>query len=137
VQPTKSRDTSVDHQQQQRYGASAYIDQSEYNSYKQPTSVTKQVVDNGTAYSNYTQSYTNDYNKTRQVHNQDTIDDDYSNDQQSYTKPSSTAYPGIFERSNSYNGLQATQGQPRVTSGKQRNPTTGSALYQVIIYTMR
>ncbi|CAF2479680.1 unnamed protein product [Rotaria sp. Silwood2] len=139
VQPSKPRENSVDQQQQQqRYGASAYIDQSEYDSYKQPTIITKQDEATRGAYSNYTQKNTNDYDKTRQVYNQDKIDDDYSNEQQQqqqqYTKPSSTTYPGLLGRSNTNNGLQSTQGQPRVTSTKQRNSSSGPNLYQKTNY---
>ncbi len=120
VQPSKSRENSAD--PQQRYGASAYIDQSEYDSYKQP--IKQQEI----AYSNYPQ---NDNQKTRQVYNQD---DDYStNQQQQYMKPSSTLYPGYLGRSNTNEGLQSTQGQPRITSAKQRNISSGSTVYQVII----
>ena len=140
VQPPKVRDTSVDQQQQQRYGASAYIDQSEYDVYKPPpatTTTTKQDGANRGGYSNYSQTNTNDYNKTRHLYNQDANDGDDDDDdvltKPQYTKPSTTSYPGLLGRSNSSNGLQSTQGQSRVTSAKQRNTSSGPSLYPVII----
>jgi hypothetical protein len=105
VPPSRARDSSAD--QQARYGASAYIDQSEYDSYKQPTinsssQITKHDGGNRGAYSNYS----TDNNKNRYI--QDTTDDDYTttvtNDystaqqqqQQYYTKNSSTtSYSGL------------------------------------------
>jgi hypothetical protein len=44
---------------------------------------------------------------------------------------------GLLNRSNSYNGLQSTQSQPRVISGKQRNTSGSSLLYQVNIHLNR
>jgi hypothetical protein len=120
--PPKSRDNSTD--QQQRYGASAYIDQSEYDAYKQSSSqISKNDGGNRGAYSNYSTD------NNRYV--QDAIDDDYNNNDysnaQHYTKNSSTtSYSGLLNRSNSYNGLQ-----PRVISAKQRNTSGSSLLYQV------
>lgn len=101
--------------------------------------MTKQDGANRGAYSNYP----SETNKTRYV--QDAIDDeypttvtnsDYSNNQQQqqqhYTKNSSTtSYTSLLNRSNSYNGMQSTQGQPRVISAKQRNTSGSSLLYQV------
>ncbi len=137
--PARLRDNSAD--QQQRYGASAYIDQSEYDAYKQSTmnsssQLSKHDGANRGAYSNYP----SENNKNRYV--QDPIDDDYtttatnndypSGQQQYYTKTSSTpSYTGLLNRSNSYNGLQPNQGQPRVISAKQRNTSGSSSLYQV------
>lgn len=139
VQPSKQRDNTTD---QQRHGASAYIDQSEYDSYKQPTVIKKQDEPTRGTYSNYPQTTTNENNKTRPVYNQDKNEDDYVTEhtqqqpqypqQQQYTKPSSTVYPGLLGRSGSNNGLQTTQGQSRITSAKQRNPSAGSNLYPVI-----
>jgi hypothetical protein len=123
VQPSKSRDNTVE--PQQRIGTSAYINQSEYDVYKQQsTTATKQIVDNGAAYTTYTQTNPNDNQKNR---HDDDDDDDYSNEQQ-YTKPSTTSYSGQFGRSNSYNNIQ-----PKVASNKPRNISSGSALYHVII----
>jgi hypothetical protein len=100
VPPPRPRDNSSD--QQQRHGASAYIDQSEYDTYKQSTvnsasHTTKQDGANRGAYSNYT----TDNNKNRYV--QDTPDDDYptplTNEYstgQHYPKNSSTtSYTGL------------------------------------------
>ena len=141
VQPPKSRDNIID--QQQNYGARAYIDQSEYESYKQPIVVAKQDGAIRTNYSNFTQSNTNNFNKSRQISNQDKDNDDDDDDhdddsnkpqrQQQYTKPSSAAYHGLLARTNSSSGLQpAHQVQPRVISAKQRNFSSSSTLNQVI-----
>ncbi|CAF3650776.1 unnamed protein product [Adineta steineri] len=133
VQPARSRDNSAD--PQQRYGASAYIDQSEYNSYKQPpppTTTTKQDVINRGAYANYSQSNTNETTKPRQIYKQDSAENIYSNgqqQQQDYTKPT-VSYGGLLGRSNSYNGSQTNLGQPRVISAKQRNTPSTSTAYQ-------
>jgi len=118
-QPPKSRDNSTD--QQQRYGASAYIDQSEYDAYKQSSSqINKNDGGNRGAYSNYSTD-----NNNRYVEDIDD-DNDYPSTQH-YTKNSSTtSYSGLLNRSNSYNGLQ-----PRVISAKQQNTTGSSLLYQV------
>lgn len=134
VQPPKSREPSAD--VQQRYGASAYMGQSEYDAYKQPTNMPRQVASNEPTYSNYPSTTNNENRKPREVHYQT---DDHSNNQQQqqYTKPSSTSYPGLLGRSYSYNSLQPGQGQPRVTSAKQRNVPSGSSLYQVIILERR
>ncbi|CAF1442852.1 unnamed protein product [Rotaria magnacalcarata] len=142
-QPLKSRENSVDPPKQRYGGASAYIDQSEYDSFKQPTIISKQDEPTRGAYSNYTQTNAtdninnNNNNKTRPVYTQDKTDNDYSTEQQQqqYVKPSSTAYPGLIGRSTSHNSLQSTQTQPtRVTSAKQRNASTGSNLYQKTNY---
>ncbi|CAF1525287.1 unnamed protein product, partial [Rotaria sordida] len=73
----------------QRYGgASAYIDQSEYDTFKQPAIVSKQDEPTRGAYSNYTQTNAtdninnNNNNKTRPVYTQDKTDNDYSTEQQ-------------------------------------------------------
>jgi len=118
--PPKSRDNSTE-QQQQRYGASAYIDQSEYDAYKQSSSqINKNDGGNRGAYSNYSTD-----NNNRYVEDIDD-DNDYPSTQH-YTKNSSTtSYSGLINRSNSYNGLQ-----PRVISAKQRNTSGSSLLYQV------
>lgn len=128
---TRSRDTSVD---QQRYGASAYIDQSEYDSYKQSTvNPSSQIAkQDRPSYSNYS-TETNNHNQ-KKTYVQDDVDDDddvnYTNNQQHYTKNSSTtSYSNLLGRSNSYNGLQ-----PRVISAKQRNISGSSSLYQVMIF---
>ncbi|CAF1503477.1 unnamed protein product [Adineta steineri] len=126
----RPRDTSVD--QTQRHGASAYIDQSEYDVYKQPTiNSTSGGNRGGGVYSNYP---VDDNNKNRYV--QDVIDDDdytpkVTNDystgqqqQQQYTKNSSTtAHSGLIGRSNTY-----SSSQPRVLSGKHRQVATSSSL---------
>jgi hypothetical protein len=134
VPQPKSRDNSAD--QQQRYGASAYIDQSEYDSYKQSTITKHDGGGNRGAYSNYpTDNNNNNNNRNRYV--QDTTDDDYTttvtNSDYSSGQPyyntknsSTTSYSGLLNRSNSYNGLQ-----PRVISAKQRNTSGSSLLYQV------
>lgn len=87
------RDNSVD--QAQRYGASAYIDQSEYDTYQQPTLNSTSGANRGT-YANYP---IDSIDKNRYV--QDVIDDDYSTEQQqqqqqqNYPKNSSTtSYAG-------------------------------------------
>jgi hypothetical protein len=118
--PPKSRDNSTE--QQQRYGASAYIDQSEYDAYKQSSSqINKNDGGNRGAYSNYSTD-----NNNRYVEDIDD-DDDYPSTQHYTTKNSSTtSYSGLINRSNSYNGLQ-----PRVISAKQRNTSGSSLLYQV------
>ena len=151
VPAARTRDNSVDPPTQPRHGASAYIDQSEYDAYRQPTTnssppLTKPDGANRGVYSNYPM----ENSKTRYV--QDAIDDDYpttvtnsdysSSQQQQqqqqqqqpqhYTKnPSTTSYSSLLNRSNSYNGMQSTQGQPRVISAKQRNTSGSSLLYQV------
>ncbi|CAF4281319.1 unnamed protein product, partial [Adineta steineri] len=100
----RPRDTSVD--QTQRHGASAYIDQSEYDVYKQPTINSTSGGNRGGVYSNYP---ADNNNKNRYV--QDVIDDDddytptvtkdYSTgqqQQQQYTKNSSTtAHSGLLK----------------------------------------
>lgn len=138
VQASRPRETSADQTKQRYGGASAYIDQSEYDSFKPPTIVSKPEEPARGAYSNYTQTNTNDNNKTRQVYHEDKNENDYPDEQhypQQYSKPSSTNYPGLIGRSGSYNNLQANQTQPvRIASGKQRNPSAGSGLYQVKIF---
>ena len=124
VPPPRSRDSSSD--QPQRYGASAYIDQSEYDSYKQSTINSSSQLSK-TDGANRGAYYSSENTKNRYV--QDQIDDDYTtNDypvtQQPYTKTSS--YNTVLTRSNSYNGAQ-----PRVISAKQRNTSGSSLLYQV------
>ena len=47
---------------------------------------------------------------------------------------SNLCFSGLLGRSNSYNGLHSTQGQPRVISAKQRNTSGSSLLYQVNIH---
>lgn len=137
VQPPKPRDNSAD--RQPRQGASAYMNQSEYDDYKQTANVPRQTVSNETNYSYYPPTTaTNENKKTREVHYQT---DEYPNNQQQqqqqYAKPSSTSYPGLLGRSNSYNSLQPAQGQSRVTSAKQRTVPASTSLYQVIILTRR
>ncbi|CAF1245014.1 unnamed protein product [Rotaria sordida] len=135
--PPRSRDNSID-QQQQRYGASAYIDQSEYDAYKQPTiNSSSQIIKNDGGnrgiYSNYTTEHKNRYvEDTRDDDYPTTVTtNDYSTGQQQFSKnPSTTSYSGLLGRSNSYNGLHSTQGQPRIISGKQRNISSSSLLYQ-------
>ena len=131
VPPARSNETSSD-TAQQRYGTSAYIDQSEYDVYKPPTAnASSQLIRHES-----TNRATYDNQRSRQTYAQDTnTDDDYPSGQQNYAKNSSTTpYSGPLGRSHSYNGLQSTQGQPRVISAKPRN-TVGSAsmLYQVKI----
>ena len=134
VQPPKPRDNSAD--RQPRQGASAYMNQSEYDDYKQTATVPRQTVSSETTYSHYPSTTTaNENKKTREVHYQ--TDEYPNNQQQQYAKPSSTSYPGLLGRSNSYNSLQPAQGQPRVTSAKQRNVPASTSLYQVIILTRR
>jgi hypothetical protein len=97
---SRARDTSVD--QAQRHGASAYIDQSEYDAYKQPSNNSTSAANRG-AYSNYP----TDNNKNRYV--QDVVDDDFTpttineystGQQQSYAKNSSTtSYSGLYQNS--------------------------------------
>ena len=94
----RPRDTSVD--QQQRYGASAYIDKSEYDAYKQSTVNSTSAANRGGAYSNYSVD-----NNNRYV--QDVVDDEYtppttithdqSNGQSQHMKSSSTtSYSGLL-----------------------------------------
>ena len=157
VPPQRSRDNPIDHQQQ-RYGASAYIDQSEYDVYKQSTmnSSSQMIKHDGIGNRGIHSNYATDHNKNRNV--QDMRDDDYTptdtNDyptgQQSYTKASSTtSYSGLYmnllikvvflyssvlgllARSSSYNGLHGVPAQPRIISAKQRNVPGSSSLYQV------
>ncbi|CAF0862136.1 unnamed protein product [Adineta ricciae] len=119
----RPRDTSTD--QQQRHGASAYIDKSEYDAYKQSTVNSTSAANFGGAYSNYSVD-----NNNRYV--QDVVDDectpptthDQSNGQSQHMKSTSTtSYSGLIGRSNSYNGSQ-----PKLISSKQRNTTTGSSM---------
>lgn len=125
VQPPKPRDNSAD--RQSRQGASAYMNQSEYDDYQQTTNIPRQTATNEAPYSNYPPTTTTENKKTREFHYQT---DEYPNNQQQqqYAKPSSTSYPGLLGRSNSYNSLQ-----PRVTSAKQRNIPASTSLYQVMI----
>ena len=90
----RPRDTSTD--QQQRYGASAYIDKSEYDAYKQSTVNSTSATNLGGAYSNYSVD-----NNNRYV--QDVVDDectptttyDQSNGQPQHMKSTSTtSYSG-------------------------------------------
>ncbi|UJR35938.1 hypothetical protein I4U23_028679 [Adineta vaga] len=130
IQQPKSRDPSTD--PPQRYGASAYIDQTEYDTYKQPPPPppAKQDAPTRGTYSNHPQSNTNENNKTRQLYKQDTTDNNtFTNGQQEYSK-SNTSYPGLLARSNSYNGSQSNLAQPRVISAKQRNVPSTSTAYQ-------
>lgn len=99
----RSRDNSVD--PPQRYGASAYMDQSEYDAYKQPTmNSSPQVVTNDGGNRGAYATYMADHNKNRYI--DDARDDDYSTTvnneyltgQQSYSKTTST---------NSYSGLSS------------------------------
>ena len=98
---SRPRDASLD--QSQRYGASAYIDQSEYDVYKQPTIKSTPGGTRAGAYSNHPTD-----NKNRYV--QDVIDDDVDDDsiatvanehstgQQQYTKHSSTtSHAGLWK----------------------------------------
>ena len=155
--PQRSRDNSIDHQQQ-RYGASAYIDESEYDVYKQSTmnSSSQIIKHDGAQNRGIYSNYATDHNKNRYV--QDMRDDDYTptntNDyptgQQPYMKVSSTtSYSGLYmnllikvvflyscvlgplARSSSYNGLHGIPAQPRIISAKQRNALGSSSLYQV------
>ncbi|CAF3276958.1 unnamed protein product [Rotaria socialis] len=131
----RSRDSSVD--QQQRYGASAYMDQSEYDAYRQPTTnSSSQMIKNDGANRGVYSNYATDHNKNRYVDDakdedySTTVTNDYSTGQPSYNKNTSTnSYSGLLGRSNSYNGLHSTLGQPRIISAKQRNISSSSLLY--------
>lgn len=109
------------------------MDQSEYNAIKQPTIVTKQTTDNGTAYSTYPQ--TNITNENNKIREDDYLPEQQQQQQQYYPKTNAAAgYNSSFARAGSYNNLQASsQGQSRVISGKQKTTLSGSTSYQVMI----
>ena len=125
----KTRDPSAD--QPSRYGASAYVDQYDYDTYKKPNA-TKQYEANRDVYPSHSQSSIHETPKYRPADAPDPNDDDddypatATNDyapvqQQYYTKPA--VYGAQLGRSNTYHGAQ-----PRTSSAKQRNPPQGTSV---------
>lgn len=97
-QATRSRESSVD-PPQQRYGASAYIDQSEYDVYKQPTATATATKSDGANRGVYV-TYAAEQQRNRPSYTQDPVDDDYEttntpNEYTTFTKGASgTSYSG-------------------------------------------
>ncbi|CAF4318293.1 unnamed protein product, partial [Didymodactylos carnosus] len=149
IQPTRSTYSASEHnnnnetttQQAQHHGKSAYIDQSEYDSYKQHISNTQtKPMGNNNHNNNYSNESTsiingrtysnnnNDVPKNRQQKYTNDIDEDYIENTGQYSK--APPYPSLLGRSHSYNGMSSNPGQPRVLSAKQRITSNSNIPYQ-------
>ncbi|CAF0782997.1 unnamed protein product [Didymodactylos carnosus] len=154
IQPTRSvysasennNNNEVIAQQAQYHGTSAYIDQSEYDSYKKHISNTQTTKPstNNNHNSNYNSESTssvihgrshanntnNDGFKNRQRQYTNDVDEDYTENVGQYSKGPTPPYSSLLGRSHSYNGMSSTQGQTRVLSTKQRTTSNSNITYQ-------
>lgn len=142
VPSNKSREQPGD--RPSRSGASAYIDQTDYDAYKRAQSQSKQDESNqrDTTYpshgksTNQEQQYRQRYRAKYEPEDEEEQDEQYYDQQQQQQQrvyPSKTTsapvYGGHISRSNTYHVPPNYQDPSRVSSAKQRNSSSGA--YQV------